>query len=90
MMTISQQVGDAVRSQRKRLGMSFERVAELAGVARNTVRNIENNVAPDCSLANCERVCAAIGLELLVGIRGARRLHSTGAVTKTSLLGGES
>ena len=70
-MTISQQIAAALKAQRKRLGLTLERTAELAGVSRNTVRNLERAASADCSLGVAERICATVGLELTLGIRGA-------------------
>ena len=71
-MTISQQIANTLKGQRRRLGLTLERTAELAGVSRNTVRNLECGASVDCSLGVAERICAAVGLELTLGIRGAK------------------
>lgn len=71
-MTISKQIADTLKPQRRRLGLTLERTAELAGVSRNTVRNLERGASADCSLGVAERICAAVGLELTLGIRGAK------------------
>jgi DNA-binding XRE family transcriptional regulator len=78
-MSISKHIAGALASQRRRLGLTLEQTAELAGVSRHTVRHLEQHVSDDCSLGVAERVCAAVGLELTVGIRGARGL--AGALT---------
>ena len=71
-MTISEQIAGTLKTQRRRLGLTLEQTAELAEVSRNTVRNLERGASPDCSLGVAERICAAVGLELTLGIRGAK------------------
>lgn len=93
MVTIYEQLAVLLKKQRKRLGLTLDRTAELAGVSRNTVRNLEGAVSPDCSLSVVERVCAAVGLELTFGIRGAsvgRQLMTIPSPTATTNNGLES
>lgn len=88
-MTISQQIAETLKAQRKRLGLTLERTAELAGVSRNTVRNLERGASADCSLGVAERICGAVGLELFLGIRGSKtRVEDLPTAAPSPLPGG--
>ena len=88
-MSIAKQMATTVKVQRRRLGLTLERTAELAGVSRNTVRNLERGASADCSLGVAERICAAVGLELTLGIRGSRiRAEDSSTSVSSPLPGG--
>lgn len=76
MDSIHEHLGKAIATQRDRLKMTQGQVADLAGVHRNTISKLEAGNGKECTLALCDRICSAVGLELAVCIRGAARLRS--------------
>ena len=61
-------IGAAIRTRRKRIGMTQQDVAEIAGLQRQTISRVEagNNAV---AVATVARVAAVIGLDLLVAPR---------------------
>lgn len=58
-------IGVAIRTRRKRLGMTQQDVAEIAGLQRQTISRIEaGNDA--VAVATVARVATVVGLDLLV------------------------
>jgi transcriptional regulator with XRE-family HTH domain len=58
-------IGAAIRTRRKRIGMTQQDVAEIAGLQRQTISRVEaGNHA--VAVATVARVAAAVGLDLLV------------------------
>jgi DNA-binding XRE family transcriptional regulator len=70
MMSIMQQMASLLRAQRIELGMTSKEVASLAGVALGTYGALEAGKRSDASIQTCCRICAAVGLELGIGLRG--------------------
>lgn len=58
---IAEAFGVAVREERKRLGVSQEKLGELAGIHRTYVRMIERG-EKNITLANIFKVAKALGL----------------------------
>ena len=58
-------IGATIRARRKRLGMTQQDVAEIAGLQRQTISRVEagNNVV---AVATVARVAIVVGLDLLV------------------------
>jgi len=58
-------IGAAIRTRRKRIGMTQQDVAEIAGLQRQTISRVEagNNAV---AVATVARVAAVVGLDLLV------------------------
>jgi len=63
-------IASAFRSQRKRLRLTQAQVAELASVSTVTISQLEAGRG-DVRLGTLSRLCEAVGLELVVRIRGA-------------------
>ena len=62
---ILENIGVAIRTRRKRLGMTQQDVAEIAGLQRQTISRVEaGNDA--VAVATVARVAAVVGLDLLV------------------------
>ena len=62
---ILENIGVAIRIRRKRLGMTQQDVAEIAGLQRQTISRVE--VGNDAvAVASVARVAAVVGLDLLV------------------------
>ena len=62
---ILKNIGVAIRTRRKRLGMTQQDVAEIAGLQRQTISRVEaGNDA--VAVASVARVAAVVGLGLLV------------------------
>lgn len=62
---IIKNIGVAIRTRRKRLGMTQQDVAEIAGLQRQTISRVEaGNDA--VAVATVARVAAVVGLDLLV------------------------
>jgi HTH-type transcriptional regulator / antitoxin HipB len=62
-------IGSTLRGQRKRLGMTQAQLAELAGISTVTISQLEAGKG-DVRLGTLTRLCDAVGLELVVRIRG--------------------
>ena len=64
-------IGAAIRTRRKRIGMTQQDVAEIAGLQRQTISRVEagNNAV---AVATVARVAAVVGLDLLVTPRYER------------------
>lgn len=58
-------IGAAIRTRRKRIGMTQQDVAEIAGLQRQTISRVEagNNAV---AVATVARVATVVGLDLLV------------------------
>ncbi|MBA3687166.1 MAG: helix-turn-helix domain-containing protein [Planctomycetes bacterium] len=69
-MTLKVRLGPALRLQRQRLQLTVEAAARLAHVSPVTLSHLENAKDKDFSLAAVERICEAVGLELVVVVRG--------------------
>lgn len=62
---IIKNIGVAIRTRRKRLGMTQQDVAEIAGLQRQTISRVEaGNDA--VAVATVARVATVVGLDLLV------------------------
>ena len=61
------QIGDEIRAQRARLNLTQHDVAELAGVGRRAVVELESAMGNrGSSLRTVSAVCSVLGLELAV------------------------
>ncbi len=71
---IQQAFGEAIRARRTSLGLSQERLAELAGLHRTYVGDIERGER-NVSLVNIERLAAALDIRIapLMGDTEARQ-----------------
>lgn len=69
-MNIISQLGPAIHACRMNLGITRDEVAALADVSPALISQLENGQRHDFSLALAERICVAVGLELIVATRG--------------------
>lgn len=60
------ELGEAVRSRRKSLGLSQQEVASPNGMSRVTLSNFENGKLPELGLRKVMAICATLGLELVL------------------------
>ena len=65
----SQDVGDAVRAERKRQQLTQTQLAQLCGVSLSFVSNLENG-KPTTELQKTLKVISTLGLDVLVTKRG--------------------
>ena len=61
------QLGDVVREARHKHGYTQTQLADLAGVGRNTISEIENGTFDELGVRKIQRVCCVLHLELSVG-----------------------
>lgn len=62
-----QDIGTAIRNRRHHLGLTQEYVADLAGVARRTISDLEGGRGSrGTTLEKVRAVCWALGLELVI------------------------
>lgn len=57
---------DTIRDNRKRRGITQGDLAELAGVSRHTIVNIESDRLSDVKLSSLESVAFALGLQIVL------------------------
>lgn len=62
------EVGNAIKERRAVLNVTQRELAEIAGVGVNTLTKIERGEA-NPSLKVLERILAALGLEIKIGVR---------------------
>lgn len=60
------ELGQAVKNQRKALGLSQEAVASVNGMSRVTLSNFENGKLPELGVRKLMAVCSTLGLELVL------------------------
>lgn len=72
MLTLSL-VGEQIASRRKSLGLSQTALARQAGVGHSTVEALENGRLGELGFARISRLLSALGLELTLEERSARR-----------------
>lgn len=74
-------VADRIKAERKRLGLTQSRAAELLGIARNTYKNLETSANPQ--LSTFFALVELVGMDFrrlvpeLVDPEGARRVAET-------------
>lgn len=68
-----QELGAEIRARRKRLLLTQEDVADLAGVNRRLVSEVERGAA-SVTLRNLIAICAAVGLDLVSRARYPERM----------------
>ena len=64
-------LGIKIRQARKEKRLTQAQLAELAGIARKTLSQIENGTVPDIGIRKVERTLEVLGLELTVRPAGA-------------------
>ncbi len=65
-MGLFAEIGLAVRTRRCDIGLTQERVAQLSGLSRATISQIENGTIKDLSVARSARLLAVLGLSIHV------------------------
>lgn len=70
-MSILNELSAAVKRQRREIGLSQERLAQLAGLSRATINELETGKLGNLSLSRAERLANELGLGL--GVTGGRR-----------------
>ena len=72
-MPILNELSTLVKRRRAEMGLTQERLAELAGLSRLTVNQLETGKLANLSLTNAEQLANVLGLGL--GVTGAQRLR---------------
>lgn len=57
-------IGEEIKSSRKKLRMTRDRLAAISGVSRTRLEGLENGRIGDIGFANLVRVMNAVGLDL--------------------------
>jgi len=73
-MAILNELSSIVKRQRSEMGLSQERLAELAGLSRATINELETGKLTNLSLTRAERLANTLGFGL--GVTGARKAKS--------------
>ncbi|MDI1268331.1 MAG: helix-turn-helix transcriptional regulator [Polaromonas sp.] len=81
-MAILDELSSVVKRQRTDMGLSQERLADLAGLSRATINELETGRLTNLSLTRAERLANTLGFGL--GVTGVRRTKSDG-VTASAL-----
>ena len=88
-MAILHELSTIVKRQRSEMGLSQERLAELAGLSRATINELETGKLTNLSLTRAERLANTLGFGL--GMTGTRRTKSdrdTAGALETAALSG--
>lgn len=75
-MAILHELSSMVKRQRSEMGLSQERLAELAGLSRATINELETGKLTNLSLTRAERLANTLGFGL--GVTGTRKAKSDG------------
>lgn len=70
-MAILSELANVVKRQRSEMGLSQERLGELAGLSRATINELETGKLANLSLTRAERLANVLGYGL--GVTGIRR-----------------
>ncbi len=73
-MAILNELSSTVKRQRSDMGLSQERLAELAGLSRATINDLETGKLTNLSLTRAERLANTLGFGL--GVTGTRKAKS--------------
>jgi transcriptional regulator with XRE-family HTH domain len=88
-MPILSELSSIVKRQRTEMGLSQERLAELAGLSRATINELETGKLTNLSLTRAERLANVLGYGL--GVTGTRKTKSdkeTGSALETAARSG--
>lgn len=81
-MAILSELGSAVKRQRIKMGLSQERLAELASLSRATINELETGKISNLSLTRAEQLANVLGYGL--GVTGVRRAKEENALELAS------
>jgi transcriptional regulator with XRE-family HTH domain len=70
-MPILHELSTVIKRQRSEMGLSQERLAQLAGLSRATINNLETGKLTNLSLTRAERLANLLGYGL--GVTGAKK-----------------
>jgi transcriptional regulator with XRE-family HTH domain len=88
-MAILHELSSIVKRQRSEMGLSQERLAELAGLSRATINELETGKLTNLSLTRAERLANTLGFGLgMTGVRKARSDRDTLDALETAALSG--
>ena len=73
-MAILQELSNVVKLQRSDMGISQDRLAELSGLSRTTINELETGKLANLSLVRAERLANTLGFGL--GVTGVRKVKS--------------
>ena len=76
-MPLLSELGTATRQRRLDIGLSQQRLAEMAGLSRATINELDTGRLKDLSAHRAERLANALGFA--VGLVGTRRPEGKGA-----------
>jgi transcriptional regulator with XRE-family HTH domain len=84
-MPILQELATVVKRQRSDMGLSQERLAELAGLSRATVNELETGKIGNLSLVRAERLANMLGYGLgMTGVRRTKQDRDAGSALETA------
>lgn len=81
-MAILSELGSAVKRQRMAMGLSQERLAELANLSRATINELETGKISNLSLTRAEQLANVLGYGL--GLTGVRKRNDEDALDAAS------
>jgi len=88
-MPILSELSSIVKRQRTEMGLSQERLAELAGLSRATINELETGKLTNLSLTRAERLANVLGYGLgMTGTRKAKSDKETGSALETAARSG--
>ena len=88
-MAILHELSNVVKRQRSDMGLSQERLAELAGLSRATINELETGKLTNLSLTRAERLANALGFGLgMTGVRRGKSGRDTADALETAALSG--
>lgn len=88
-MAILHELSTIVKRQRSEMGLSQERLAELSGLSRATINELETGKLTNLSLTRAERLANTLGFGLgMTGVRTARSDSNMPDALETAALSG--
>lgn len=82
-MSALHEMASAVKARRDEMGLSQERLAQLSGLSRTTVNQLEQGSISDLSINRASRLLAVLGINLQLA--GARRERPARRASMTPL-----
>ncbi|KQT08101.1 helix-turn-helix transcriptional regulator [Ramlibacter sp. Leaf400] len=81
-MAILHELSNLVKRQRAEMGLTQERLAELVGLSRATINQLETGKIANLSLTNAEQVANLLGYGL--GVTGSRNAKDAASALETA------